>query len=157
MSEDRGRNIYFEPLGRRVREYVAIFWTANGPGPWPCHFCNHPVTRLGKPDGVVHHLDHDHENQDLDNLAAAHWRCHASHHGRDRSLTPAARSALDRTGTSPSPETRAKLREALRQEVPEAVAFEIRKRHANGETYRSLMKEFRLSQRKLQRALGHDR
>jgi DNA-directed RNA polymerase sigma subunit (sigma70/sigma32) len=49
----------------------------NGPGPWPCFECDGPVTYE---ELLVHHLDHDHDNNDPTNLAASHKPCHITHH-----------------------------------------------------------------------------
>ena len=67
--------------GKRVN-YTLIFVAHNGPGPWPCYFCAEPVALESV--FTVHHLDHDHDNHDPPNLAAAHPGCHIGHHKRGR-------------------------------------------------------------------------
>lgn len=79
--------------------YVQIFLAYNPPPPWPCSFCEEPV---GLEDLTVHHLDHDHSNDVIENLAAAHFSCHSSHHSRTQ---------VRRTGFTQSPETRKKISE----------------------------------------------
>lgn len=68
-------------------DYVFIATTSK---PWICEWCSQEVTAIGGPttskQGVVHHRDHDHDNDDPENLTAMHRRCHAQHHltGRPR-------------------------------------------------------------------------
>lgn len=60
--------------------YLQVFFAFNGPGPWDCEFCDEPVRLTGL---NVHHRDHDHSNNDPDNLTASHRRCHQVYHMAD--------------------------------------------------------------------------
>jgi hypothetical protein len=70
---------------RSARSHT-VWLAANGPGPWPCTFCDEPVLRLGDPRieraaaGIIHHHDHDHGNNAIGNLRAAHNGCHIRYH-----------------------------------------------------------------------------
>ena len=55
-----------------------VFLAHYGPGPWQCFKCWGLVYFDAKFD--VHHLDHDHDNNDPTNLAASHPHCHRSYH-----------------------------------------------------------------------------
>jgi len=69
-----------------------------GPGPHACFFCKKMIAGRY----VVHHVDGDHLNDSPGNLAAAHSRCHNSHHmkGNKRRagkvLTAEHRAAISR-------------------------------------------------------------
>lgn len=68
-----------------------IWLAGNGDGPWPCWRCNEPVAQLGGPgagylggrrrNGIIHHHDENHCNDDPGNLRVMHHGCHATHHG----------------------------------------------------------------------------
>lgn len=79
-------------LTLRRRDHVILFVAHNGPGPYPCTFCDEPVPltvgRHGKGTLAVHHLDHDDENNDPLNLAAAHFECHSRHHTQGGWMPP---------------------------------------------------------------------
>lgn len=80
------RELRKEPGYDRSYRYVRIFLDTHGPFPHPCNFCGGVIPAYGGRSGesaVIHHLDHDHLNDDPVNLAAAHRRCHAEHHGED--------------------------------------------------------------------------
>lgn len=80
------------------KQHKDIFYAFNGPGPYICTFCDGTV--LGwwdEPDGhdgrqshalVVHHVDHNHTNNAVENLAASHYGCHTSHHFASDPLVP---------------------------------------------------------------------
>jgi GntR family transcriptional regulator len=74
---------------RTARSHT-VWLAANGPGPWPCTFCGDPVLRLGDPRieraaaGIIHHDDHDHGNNAIGNLRAAHNGCHVCYHNSPR-------------------------------------------------------------------------
>lgn len=64
-----------------------VFLASNGEGPWPCAFCQEPVAKLGPAeramrsgDGIVHHHDGNHGNNEPGNLRPAHNGCHVSYH-----------------------------------------------------------------------------
>lgn len=71
--------------------YKMLFLASAPAQPWPCEFCTEPVwfsvdeVRItGKRALFVHHLDGDHSNDVLANLAPAHSGCHARHHHTGR-------------------------------------------------------------------------
>ncbi len=65
---------------RKRSQYREVFLAHNGPGPYACYFeCSNPVMFE---ELVVHHKDHDHTNNSLDNLVPAHRLCHNGHHLR---------------------------------------------------------------------------
>jgi hypothetical protein len=113
----------------RQRDYQRIFVEAHGLFPHACYFCGQPV---GSPNGrkidrwtaVVHHLDEDRTNSAPDNLVAAHWGCHSTHHLLNMTPDRRAKIRAAQTGRTPSPETRARISAALtgRKVAPEAVA-----------------------------------
>ena len=87
----------------RVRlGYREIFFGTFGLGPWTCHGCGEEV-RVEKLN--IHHLDHDHSNDDPTNLVAMHSRCHAKHH------RPAQR------GYHRSPQAKARISATMRKHV----------------------------------------
>jgi hypothetical protein len=52
-------------------------------GPFSCFFCEGTITVLsGAEEGSlsIHHLDHNHRNNALSNLAPTHYGCHANYH-----------------------------------------------------------------------------
>ena len=55
-----------------------VFLAHNGPGPWRCRGCALDVLFSSVFD--VHHLDHDHSNNDPLNLVAMHPECHSRLH-----------------------------------------------------------------------------
>lgn len=97
-------------MGRKnERYYRKLFFTSTNFGPYDCFFCKEfiEVTEV-----CVHHIDNNHENDDLANLTASHKSCHTSHH---RSMMPdeerKAHSERMRNRVV-SEETRQKMREA---------------------------------------------
>lgn len=48
-----------------------------------CYFCQETIEESGFGKALVHHIDHDHTNNEPENLAPAHWGCHSRHH-RDK-------------------------------------------------------------------------
>jgi len=64
-------------------------------GPFRCAFCRRVVWLLdGTGRGVVHHRDHDHSNDAVENLAPAHRKCHGKHHHRNRQFTAEHRANI---------------------------------------------------------------
>lgn len=64
-----------------------IFMSYYGTGPWPCFFCDDDVTHLGdcgSEDGLVHHINHDHDDNRRENMTAAHHGCHTAYHNSVR-------------------------------------------------------------------------
>lgn len=69
-------------------------WLAHNELPAQCCFCKKSVERLGRGVtlGVVHHLDHDHDNNEITNLGVAHHQCHNEHHANARWADPSSRT-----------------------------------------------------------------
>jgi hypothetical protein len=74
---------------RRRNPHILVFVAHNGPGPYPCVFCERSVDMVTELH--VHHLDHNHDNNDPDNLAATHTGCHTSYHQSIRWRSPEER------------------------------------------------------------------
>ena len=77
MTEGK-RYVHFT---RKVDRHCRVFHDVHGKkGPWPCRFRGEPVTKDQDQGGrslLIHHIDGDHSNNAPQNLAAAHWDCHA--------------------------------------------------------------------------------
>lgn len=58
-------------------KHRAIFFAYYGEGPFVCHHCETEVTRDVV---IIHHLDHNHGNNDPENLSPMHHPCHTAHH-----------------------------------------------------------------------------
>jgi hypothetical protein len=102
-------------VDRTKPSYVLIFLANSPPQPWPCHFCGEDVSLLFRARSesmrrqlVVHHLNHDEEDNDLSNLVPCHFGCHTSHHGRG-----------NRHGVGNRGPTRSAHRELLRERALE--------------------------------------
>lgn len=63
--------------------YRRLFVAAYGVGPYTCGHCGEDVETLE----VVHHIDHDHFNDVLENLQAMHRSCHGVHHRTSQALS----------------------------------------------------------------------
>ena len=61
-----------------------VFFSCEPDPPWTCVDCLGPITKRGRSRGSlhVHHVDHDHFNNDFSNLAPMHHSCHVSGHVR---------------------------------------------------------------------------
>lgn len=72
----------YKPQGIHRKLYI----DNHGPLPWTCYFCKRPITIFGrtKDAASVHHIDHDHDNNDLSNLTSVHIGCHLTHHNHLR-------------------------------------------------------------------------
>lgn len=88
---------------RRVRfGYWAIFRGTYGDGPFACFGCRDLIEDFytgrccSKSSPVIHHLDHDHDNNDPANLVPMHFGCHTRLHGRKS-------RKLDRSASVDSP------------------------------------------------------
>ena len=68
-------------------EVCALFKQKAGDPPWPCYFCGKPVDGIVRYKSVVHHVDHNHDNNVIENLAPAHKGCHDVHHLTGRNIT----------------------------------------------------------------------
>lgn len=67
------------------RLHQRIFFAVNGLGPYPCEGCEDTVTIEMV---VVHHRDHDHDNNDPENLTGMHRGCHQRLHALLRKKSP---------------------------------------------------------------------
>ena len=96
-------------------KHQLLFVAEHGHPPWTCFFCGDPVAGLGN-TGHIHHIDGDHGNNSILNLAAAHTRCHCRHHNVGRKWTRVSREAASaqRQGKPKSPEHRAAIAAALK-------------------------------------------
>lgn len=74
----RASGLHVDVWGSGLPDYLHTFLQTYGGGPFDCHFCDKRMPWLE----VVHHLDHDHDNNDPTNLVPAHTSCHSSHHGK---------------------------------------------------------------------------
>jgi uncharacterized protein (UPF0212 family) len=78
-----------------TERYRTIWIDAYGDLPHPCYWCREPVTfwsGRAKLGGIVHHLDEDHSNNVLSNLAVGHHACHSRYHGATNTMTPEGRA-----------------------------------------------------------------
>ena len=89
------------------------FLTVNGPGPWPCAYCDELVDHLGvqSGDGNVHHVDEDPTNNAAENLTVMHRVCHVRHHKKGVPLTEEhrAKTHFAHLGHPHSAETKSRL------------------------------------------------
>jgi hypothetical protein len=73
--------------------YKLKFFAFNGIGPWQCFFCTQEVKidwdMIQPNDYAIHHINGNHEDNTISNLAMAHSGCHSRHHARTdgRALT----------------------------------------------------------------------
>jgi len=94
-------------MKRLPQHHRVIFFAHNGPGPYSCFFCEDEVT-IDKV--LIHHKDHNHDNDEAANLKAAHRACHTRYHAL---LDWAALSPEDRQRKS-GPWIESRLRAARR-------------------------------------------
>jgi hypothetical protein len=108
--------------------YLRLFFAHNGPGPYSCHFCRSDVS-LEKVH--VHHLDHNHSNDDPKNLVASHSGCHSRHHGKGKIFSLETRTKMstaamghqnskghqNHKGHLHSPEVRAKIGDSQKGKI----------------------------------------
>jgi len=59
-----------------MTKYRAMFMQHHGLGPHRCYFCEVPMPWVE----VIHHVNGDHSDNVIENLAAAHGSCHTRHH-----------------------------------------------------------------------------
>lgn len=93
------------------RSYRIKFRKHNGSGPWPCHDCGELVQPV---ELEVHHVDGNHSNHVISNLAAIHPGCHVQCHKLGIAQDPdvvLARADANR-GQKRTAEQRAKISEA---------------------------------------------
>jgi len=65
---------------------------------------------------MIHHKDHDHDNNDIENLQVTHYGCHTRHHWTGKQHTDETKSklAVHRVGKPLSDETKAKMSAATK-------------------------------------------
>lgn len=68
-----------------------VFFAANGFGPFACFECG---AEIAFEDVVVHHVDHDHTNNDANNLVPSHFSCHSAYHMRVRTVSDETRQRM---------------------------------------------------------------
>lgn len=61
------------------RVYRGLYVKVHGKGPYTCYFCNNVLLTLE----IVHHIDEDPWNNEIENLVASHTDCHNKHHHYD--------------------------------------------------------------------------
>src|SRR5262245_29908674 len=71
-ESSRGRPVTVATRAGKNR-YVAVFFAANGFGPYACFECGEDVDF---DDVVIHHVDEDQANASVENLVPAHAACH---------------------------------------------------------------------------------
>lgn len=107
---DENRPEYFNYVYRR------LFHDYYPDPPWTCYFCGEKILKWGHDvDSLhVHHIDHDHYNDVIENLAPTHASCHISHHAVHREVSDATREKHRqfRLGWVHSQETRRKMSES---------------------------------------------
>lgn len=76
--------------------YQRIFRKHNPGPPWTCYFCHEPIASSGRNrDGLaIHHLDGNHANDELTNLAPTHRRCHSQYHTMSRRVSEETKAKL---------------------------------------------------------------
>lgn len=69
-------------MSRNQPRTKRVFIMTYGEGPWSCTWCGKPISTLGRSswDGQIHHLDHNVENDDPENLVIGHCVCHQRDH-----------------------------------------------------------------------------
>lgn len=134
-------------MRQHQQAHINIAIETYGPLPQPCYWCWEPVEFFTTRDpwgGVVHHLDHDHGNNDPDNLAFAHVACHSAYHNQGKKMSASAKKAIATAVTvwNADPTNKARKHEALkaswargdRDHIHEAIkakwTSEKRKEHA---------------------------
>lgn len=65
------------------RVYRGAYVAQHGRGPYICAFCEKELLSLE----VVHHVDEDPWNNEIENLVSAHTTCHNQHHHWDVSMS----------------------------------------------------------------------
>jgi hypothetical protein len=70
------------PLTLHDAEYHRVYFAAYGAGPWSCARCRLPVFAIGRDRGKgnIHHKNHDHDDNRLENLEMLHHECHTMEH-----------------------------------------------------------------------------
>lgn len=84
-------------MPHQTNPHIDIALAFYGPLPHPCYWCANTVDTLSvrkMPGGVVHHLDHDHYNNQVENLVFAHATCHASHHNSGKVMSESAKAKI---------------------------------------------------------------
>jgi hypothetical protein len=86
-------------------QHREIFYAFHGPGPYTCYLCGEkvlawwdrdPDTEREKTGLAVHHINGNHDDNNPENLAAAHYGCHISLHRATRPLVAKGSSLPER-------------------------------------------------------------
>lgn len=80
------------------RKFREVFFAFNGSGPYSCEICGEEVDFWSV---LIHHRNHDHDDNRLENLGPVHRGCHTKHHSTGRDI-----------GKKHSESTRQKMSEA---------------------------------------------
>lgn len=71
---------------RKQTVYRELWLEHNPPRPWPCIYCDRPITKKDK--WVVHHTNHDMTDNRVRNLRVMHAGCHSRHHNKGAKREP---------------------------------------------------------------------
>ncbi len=90
------------------------FLAANSGPPWLCSYCGLKI--LSTETLLVHHKDHNNQNNDEENLMGMHQPCHIRHHvkGLVRSDSAKAKMAAAKRGRPLSQETKDKISASMK-------------------------------------------
>lgn len=86
--------------GRHRARYEQVFFDTYGSGPHVCYFCQETAS-----NPVIHHLDHDEENDEPTNLVPAHRPCHNQYHFKCRWVLERRVMMQNRPGRTGMPHT----------------------------------------------------
>lgn len=91
-----------------------IFFAVHGFGPFSCWFCGLEVSFL---DIHVHHVDHDHSNNEINNLVPTDASCHIKYHVHSRVVSEETRqrNGTAHRGKRRSPEWRRAISEGVKR------------------------------------------
>jgi hypothetical protein len=98
--------------GKKRGAYRLIFVAHTGPGPYACYFCSYDVNL---DELFVHHVNHDHFDDRLENLVATHGSCHMTYHttiimtGVKKTPEHCANISKGKTGFKHSEESKAQM------------------------------------------------
>lgn len=114
---------------KRFRAYHRAFQTAYGEQPWWC-------LRCGEEAEVIHHVDHDRTNNEIENLQSLCSNCHRFvHRGQVRPPATGQNIAASKRGKPRSEDTKRKLSEALKGK-PATKSAESRRGRRLSKTHR---------------------
>lgn len=84
--------------------HTLLFLANSEPQPWPCYFCGEDiffevgVARRRSRGLAIHHVDGDHGNDALVNLAPAHSGCHSTFHHSGKVRGPTSKETRRKIG-----------------------------------------------------------